>query len=48
VYRNTYKDGVVKKDDSLDYSGNFARMLGKTLCAMHNNEALFRLKIHER
>ena len=28
VYRNTYHDGVVKQDRSLDYSGNFARMLG--------------------
>merc|ERR1712151_914234 len=28
IYRNLYCDGVVNKDDSLDYSGNFARMLG--------------------
>jgi citrate synthase len=28
VYQNTYKNGVVKGDDSLDYSGNFSRMLG--------------------
>jgi len=28
VYRNTYFDGVVTKDTSLDYSGNFCRMLG--------------------
>ena len=28
IYRNTYFDGVVKKDLSLDYSGNFCRMLG--------------------
>jgi len=28
VYRCTYKDGVVTKDHSLDYSGNFNRMLG--------------------
>eukprot|EP00994_Dinema_validum_P006709 NODE_511_length_1606_cov_248.818882_g367_i0.p1 GENE.NODE_511_length_1606_cov_248.818882_g367_i0~~NODE_511_length_1606_cov_248.818882_g367_i0.p1 ORF type:complete len:467 (+),score=144.19 NODE_511_length_1606_cov_248.818882_g367_i0:53-1402(+) len=28
VYRCTYHDGVVKGDSSLDYSGNFARMLG--------------------
>lgn len=28
IYRNVYHDGVVKKDTSLDYSGNFARMLG--------------------
>jgi len=28
VYQNTYRDGVVTGDDSLDYSGNFARMLG--------------------
>jgi len=28
VYRNIYFDGIVTKDDSLDYSGNFARMLG--------------------
>jgi len=28
IYRNTYFDGVVNKDTSLDYSGNFCRMLG--------------------
>mmetsp|Transcript_4007 Transcript_4007/g.12434 ORF Transcript_4007/g.12434 Transcript_4007/m.12434 type:complete len:458 (-) Transcript_4007:70-1443(-) len=28
VYRNTYFDGEVVKDTSLDYSGNFCRMLG--------------------
>jgi citrate synthase len=28
IYRNVYFDGVVEKDDSLDYSGNFNRMLG--------------------
>lgn len=28
IYRNVYHDGVVLKDDSLDYSGNFCRMLG--------------------
>jgi len=28
IYRNVYFDGVVKKDTSLDYSGNFCRMLG--------------------
>jgi len=28
IYRNVYHDGVVKKDTSLDYSGNFCRMLG--------------------
>ena len=28
IYRNVYFDGVVTKDQSLDYSGNFARMLG--------------------
>jgi len=28
IYRNVYFDGVVDKDDSLDYSGNFCRMLG--------------------
>jgi citrate synthase len=28
VYRNIYFDGVVQKDDSLDFSGNFCRMLG--------------------
>jgi len=28
VYRNVYFDGVVTKDQSLDYSANFARMLG--------------------
>jgi len=28
IYRNTYFDGVVDKDTSLDYSGNFCRMLG--------------------
>jgi citrate synthase len=30
IYRNTYFDGVVEKDLSLDYSGNFCRMLGKS------------------
>lgn len=28
IYRNIYFDGVVTKDQSLDYSGNFCRMLG--------------------
>ena len=28
IYRNVYFDGVVHKDLSLDYSGNFCRMLG--------------------
>ena len=28
IYRNVFKDGVVNKDTSLDYSGNFCRMLG--------------------
>jgi len=28
IYRNVYFDGVVNKDDSLDYSANFCRMLG--------------------
>eukprot|EP00980_Cylindrotheca_fusiformis_P019387 scaffold6661_cov109-Cylindrotheca_fusiformis.AAC.7 len=28
IYRNVYHDGVVNKDPSLDYSGNFCRMLG--------------------
>lgn len=28
IYRNVYHDGVVNKDTSLDYSGNFCRMLG--------------------
>jgi len=28
IYRNIYFDGVVTKDTSLDYSGNFCRMLG--------------------
>ena len=28
IYRNVYFDGVVSKDTSLDYSGNFCRMLG--------------------
>lgn len=28
IYRNVYHDGVVTKDQSLDYSGNFCRMLG--------------------
>ncbi|GMI49298.1 hypothetical protein TrCOL_g5199 [Triparma columacea] len=28
IYRNVYFDGVVEKDTSLDYSGNFCRMLG--------------------
>ena len=28
IYRNVYFDGAVNKDTSLDYSGNFYRMLG--------------------
>ena len=28
IYRIKYFDGVVTKDESLDYSGNFCRMLG--------------------
>jgi citrate synthase len=28
IYRNVYFDGVIQKDTSLDYSGNFCRMLG--------------------
>eukprot|EP00929_Paragymnodinium_shiwhaense_P119747 TRINITY_DN9164_c0_g1_i1.p1 TRINITY_DN9164_c0_g1~~TRINITY_DN9164_c0_g1_i1.p1 ORF type:complete len:295 (-),score=66.70 TRINITY_DN9164_c0_g1_i1:478-1305(-) len=28
VYRHTYADGVVAKDESLDWSGNFCTMLG--------------------
>ncbi len=28
IYRNIYFDGIVTKDESLDYSGNFCRMLG--------------------
>eukprot|EP00540_Astrosyne_radiata_P007645 CAMPEP_0116836932 /NCGR_PEP_ID=MMETSP0418-20121206/8375_1 /TAXON_ID=1158023 /ORGANISM="Astrosyne radiata, Strain 13vi08-1A" /LENGTH=461 /DNA_ID=CAMNT_0004466765 /DNA_START=42 /DNA_END=1427 /DNA_ORIENTATION=+ len=28
IYRNVYHDGVVTKDMSLDYAGNFCRMLG--------------------
>ena len=28
IYRNIYFDGMVVKDTSLDYSGNFCRMLG--------------------
>lgn len=28
IYRNVYHDGIVTKDTSLDYAGNFARMLG--------------------
>merc|ERR1712238_573315 len=28
IYRNVYFDGVITKDTSLDYSGNFCRMLG--------------------
>jgi citrate synthase len=28
IYRNVYFDGVVTKDTSLDFSGNFCRMLG--------------------
>lgn len=28
IYRNVYHDGVVNKDTTLDYSGNFCRMLG--------------------
>ncbi|KAL7554260.1 hypothetical protein ACHAWF_017686, partial [Thalassiosira exigua] len=32
TYRNVYFDGVVSKDTTLDYSGNFARMLGHDNC----------------
>lgn len=28
IYRNVYHDGIVTKDTTLDYSGNFCRMLG--------------------
>jgi len=28
IYRNVYFDGIITKDHSLDYSGNFSRMLG--------------------
>lgn len=28
IYRNVYHDGVVSKDTTLDYGGNFCRMLG--------------------
>ena len=28
IYRNVYFDGIVTKDTTLDYSGNFCRMLG--------------------
>jgi citrate synthase len=28
IYRNVYFDGIVTKDTSLDYAGNFCRMLG--------------------
>jgi len=30
IYRRKYFDGVINKDHSLDYSGNFCRMLGYT------------------
>jgi len=30
IYRCTFRDGVIHKDTSLDYSGNFSRMLGYT------------------
>eukprot|EP01084_Bolivina_argentea_P126042 223241_1 len=30
IYRLKFKDGTIKKDTSLDYSGNFNRMLGYT------------------
>jgi citrate synthase len=40
IYRNTYFDGVVKKDHSLDYSGNFCRMLGYD---SHSFDELMRL-----
>jgi len=40
VYRNTYHDGIVKKDDSLDYAGNFCRMLGYD---QHGFDELMRL-----
>jgi len=45
IYRNVYFDGVVKKDMSLDYSGNFCSMLGYDNEAFHELMRLY-LCIH--
>jgi citrate synthase len=45
IYRNVYFDGVVNKDTSLDYSGNFCSMLGYDDPAFHELMRLY-LCIH--
>jgi citrate synthase len=45
IYRNVYFDGVVKKDTSLDYSGNFCTMLGYDDPSFHELMRLY-LCIH--
>jgi len=45
VYRCTYKDGVVKGDKSLDWSGDFCRQLGMTDLAFDELMRLY-LTIH--
>merc|ERR1719240_1679975 len=45
VYRHTYADGVVTKDSSLDWSGNFCSMLGMNDKGFHELMRLY-LTIH--
>merc|ERR1719389_733413 len=45
VYRHTYFDGVVAKDTSLDWSGNFCSMLGMSDKGFHELMRLY-LTIH--
>merc|ERR1719240_1439586 len=45
VYRHTYADGVVTKDTSLDWSGNFCSMLGMHDKGFHELMRLY-LTIH--
>lgn len=45
IYRNVYFDGVIKKDHSLDYSGNFSTMLGYDSYSFHELMRLY-LCIH--
>jgi citrate synthase len=45
IYRNVYFDGVVTKDTSLDYSGNFCKMLGYDDPSFHELMRLY-LCIH--
>ncbi len=40
IYRNVYFDGVIQKDTTLDYAGNFCRMLGYN---SHSFDELMRL-----